>query len=396
LTNSAKRLIAPTAISGSSRRSAVLAPPCRRFSRLTRVERCFPLPHPYPVSLRPADPGCILPLMRTKILLVGCLTGFALFAQSSGGSIAGTVVDAVGVGIDKEVVQAKNSETGSIRKATTLKTGKYSLTDLPPGTYDISVNIPGFAPFEKKGIRVEAAKTAAVDIHLPDTTQLSTLGEDRLSIEGDAKLHTPLSGPTPRTADGKPDLTGVWWRPATVDPGKPEWLPFAQKIARERTENNRKDAPKGKCMPSPLLFLGPLYEFVQTKSILVEISDDDNPGFHQIYLDGRSHPKEPDPLWYGDSIGHWEGDTLVVDRVNFIDEVWLDGGNHPHTDKLHIIERYRRPDLGHLETEITVEDPGILAKPWTMKQVSDLAPKETVREFICEEGNKDIPHLVGK
>jgi len=334
--------------------------------------------------------------MIIKILLVCCLTDLALFGQSNGGSMAGTVLDAVGMGIDKEVVQAKNSETGSIHKTTTLKTGKYSFSDLPPGTYDVSVNVPGFAPYQRKGIRVEAAKTTTVDVHLLDTTQLSTLGEDRLSIETDTKMHVSLSGPTPRTADGKPDLTGVWWRPAVVEPGKPEWLPFAQKIAGERTENNRKDAPKGKCLPSPLLFLGPLYEFVQTKSILVEISDDDNPGFHQIYLDGRSHPKEPDPLWYGDSIGHWEGDTLVVDRVNFIDDVWLDAGNHPHTDKLHIVERYRRPDLGHLETEITVEDPGVLAKPWTLKQISELAPKETVREFICEEGNKDIPHMVGR
>ncbi len=89
------------------------------------------------------------------------------------------------------------------------------------------------------------------------------------------------------------------------------------------------------------------------------ISDDDSPGFHQIYLDGRPHPKDADPLWYGHSIGHWEGDTLVVDRVNFEDQVWLDQAAHPHSDKLHVIERYSRVDLGHLETEVTVEDPRV-------------------------------------
>lgn len=330
-------------------------------------------------------------------MLLGCgLIAFALFGQSDQGSIVGTVFDPLGKPAPRAMVQAKNAETGSVQKATSLPTGKYSLAGLPAGTYDLTVNVPGIAPYEKKGIRVEAAKAATLDVHLNETTQLSTLGEDRTSIEADAKRHMHLTGPTPRTADGKPDLTGVWWRPMVVDPGKPEWLPYAQKVAKERIENNRKDAPKGKCLPSPLLFLGPLYELVQTKSILVEISDDDNPGFHQIYLDGRQHPREPDPLWYGDSLGHWEGDTLVVDRVNFVDDVWLDQGNHPHTDKLHIIERYRRPDEGHLETEITVEDSGVLAKPWTLKQVSDLAPKETVREFICEEGNTDIPHMVGK
>jgi len=283
-----------------------------------------------------------------------------------------------------------------MHKTSSSASGKYSLGDLPAGTYDVSVTVPGIAAHEEKAVRVEAGKIASLDVRLQEGTQLSTLGEDRSSIEADAKLHVPPSGPTPRMADGNPDLSGVWWRPVVVDPGKPEWLPNAQKIARERAENNRKDAPKGMCLPSPLLFLGPLYQFAQTKSVLIEISDDDNPGFHQIYLDGREHPKEPDPLWYGDSIGHWEGDTLVVDRVNFVEDVWLDNGNHPHTDKLHITERYRRPDLGHLETEITVEDPGVLAKPWTLKQVSDFAPQQSVREFICEEGNKDTPHMVGK
>jgi hypothetical protein len=85
---------------------------------------------------------------------------------------------------------------------------------------------------------------------------------------------------------------------------------------------------------------GPLIELVQSPATLIEISDDDNPGSHQIYLDGRAHPKEPDPLWYGDSIGHWEGDTLIVDRVNFTDEVWLDQQAHPHTDKRHVDRNY--------------------------------------------------------
>jgi hypothetical protein len=182
----------------------------------------------------------------------------------------------------------------------------------------------------------------------------------------------------------------------TVVPGKPEWLPVAQETANQRQANNRIDSPQLRCLPSGVLRRGPLIEFVQSTAFLIEISDDDSPGFHQIYLDGRGHPKEPDPLWYGDSIGRWEGDTLVVDRVNFTDEVWLDQQAHPHTDKLHVIERYRRPDLGHLEAEITVEDPGVLARPWTFKRVSDLAPKELLREFICDENNSDLSHLVRK
>ena len=95
-------------------------------------------------------------------------------------------------------------------------------------------------------------------------------------------------------------------------------------------------------------------------------------------------------------MGRWDGDTLVVDRVNFVDEVWLDQEAHPHSEKLHVIERYRRPDLGHLEAQITVEDPGVLAKPWTFTRVAELAPTEEVREFICPENNSDLGHIFGK
>jgi hypothetical protein len=147
--------------------------------------------------------------------------------------------------------------------------------------------------------------------------------------------------------------------------------------------------------PAAILRRGPLYEFVQTKDIIVEISDDDSPGYYQIYLE-HSHPKEPDPQWYGDSVARWEGDTPVVDRVNFDERAWLDQQSHPHSAKLRIVERIRRPDLGHLEMEITVEDPEALATPWTFKSNSDLAAGHTVREFICAENNRDPEHMVGK
>ena len=318
------------------------------------------------------------------------------FGQTGGGTISGVVSDPLGAPLARATVQAKNAGTGSVQKVTSSADGKYKLADLPAGEYDVSAAVPGLAGFLTKGVRVQAAQTATLDIRLREGTQLSTLGEDTAAITADQKMHAPPSGPTPRTIDGKPDLSGVWWTPVTVDPGKPEWLPYALKIAKERADNNRKDSPQARCLPSPVLRLGPIWEIVQSKSILVVISDDDSPGFHQIYLDRRAHPKEPDPLWYGDSIGHWDGDTLVVDRVNFEEGVWLDLEAHPHTDKLHVIERYRRPDAGHLETEITVEDPGVLARPYTLKRVSDLAVNQEVREFMCTENNRDVEHLVGK
>lgn len=320
----------------------------------------------------------------------------ASVAQNDGGAIAGTVFDPFGRALPNAPIQARNSASGAVFKAMSSASGAYNVRDLPAGSYDLAISIPGLKPYDRKSVSVAAANTVPLDIHIEETSQLSTLGEDTLAIAADARKHAPPAGPAPRMANGKPDLSGVWWQPRTVDPGKPEFLPAAQTVARERGENNRKDSPQARCLPPPVLRLGPVYEMVQSPAILVEISDDDSPGFHQIYLDGRPHPKDPNPAWYGDNIGRWEGDTLVVDRIGFDERVWLDQEAHPHSDKLHVVERYRRPDLGHLETEITVEDPGVLARPFTMKRVADLAPTERIYEFICAENNKDVSHLVGK
>jgi hypothetical protein len=214
-------------------------------------------------------------------------------------------------------------------------------------------------------------------------------------VGSDLRKHDPPVGPPPRL-EGKVDFSGVWWRPVIVDPGKPQFQPWAETVAKERSETLRKDSPQARCLPAAVLRLGPIWEFVQGKQMIVQISDDDSPGFHQIYTDGRPHPQDPNPAWYGHNTARWEGDTLVIDRVGFDDRVYLDEDLHPHSDKLHVIERYRRPDMGHLETEITVEDPGALQKPYTLKRVSELAPTEEIYEFICPENNKDVPHLVGK
>jgi hypothetical protein len=319
------------------------------------------------------------------------------YGQTGAGSITGMVMDPFNHPFAGATVQAKNTQTAATAKGVSAADGKYMIANLPTGTYDVSVNVAGVRPFMHKGVAVDAPKNVEVAIKLQEGTQLSTLGEDPLAIVEDLSRHHPPAGPTPRTSDGKPDLSGVWWRPEITVPGKPEWLPAAEATAKQRLANNSVDSPQAHCLPSPVTRLGPLFELAQTKNFVVIISDDESPGFHQIHLDRAAHPKEPDTdLWYGDSIGHWDGDTLVVDRVSFNPGEWIDQGAHPHSDQLHVIERYRRPDLGHLEKEITVEDPGVLAKPWVSKQVADLAAGEEIREFICAENNRDVPHLVGK
>jgi hypothetical protein len=335
--------------------------------------------------------------MRTYVvLLFPALFAAAALADGARGTLAGTVVDPEGKAVADAPVQAKNAETGQIYKTNRTPGGKFVLEDLPPGTYDVSVAIPGLSAYQRKGVSVMSLKTAQLDIRLQYSSQLSTLGEDPKSIAADIRKHAPPNGPAPRTVDGKPDLSGIWWSPTDVDPGKPEFLPKAIATAKQRMDNDRKDSPQSQCLPAAALRLGPVYETVQSRDLLVIISDDDYPGFHQIYLDGRGHPRDLNPAWYGHNIGHWEGDTLVVDRAGFDDRVWLDQGGHPHSGELHIIERYRRPDYGHLETVITVEDPAILAKPFTMVRMSDLAPTEEIHEFICNENERDVRHFAGK
>ncbi|HXP85855.1 MAG TPA: carboxypeptidase-like regulatory domain-containing protein [Bryobacteraceae bacterium] len=334
--------------------------------------------------------------MRSSAVMVCVsLLSAGAFAQSGKGTLAGKVLDPFGYPATLASVQVKDAQSGATFKGAIGKDGGYSIPDLPAGSYDVTVNMPAVQGFSQKGVAVAAAKTTTLDVRLKEGTQLSTLGEDALHSIEDEKRHAAPSGLTPRTVDGKPDFSGVWWRPATVDPGKPEWTAWAQQVARERTENNRLESPKARCLPSNIMFTGAVWQFVQSKDTLVWISDDDFPGFHQIYI-GRKHPQDPNPGWYGHSVAKWDGDTLVVDRIAFDERMWLDQASHPHSEQLHMIEKYRRPDLGHLEMEVTTEDPKALAKPFTQKLVSELAANEEIFEFICTENNRDVQHLVGK
>jgi hypothetical protein len=333
--------------------------------------------------------------MHMNKLVLFVIVPLAAFAASDKGEISGTVFDPLGAPRPGSPVQAKNVQSGEVFRATSGAKGEYTFQGLAPGAYDVSSNVGGLAAVQIKGVKVEAARMARLDVKFTEGSQLSTLGADPITVAADQRRHAPPSGPTPRTADGKPDLTGVWWRPVVTDPGTPEWLPAADKIAKVRNDSNMKESPQANCLPSATVRLGPLWEIVQSKNFMVIISDDDYPGFHQVYLDGRPHPKDPNPAWYGHNIAKWDGDTLVIDRVGFDERVYTDEGGHPHSDKLHVVERYRRPDMGHIEAEVTVEDPGVLKRPYTLKRTSDLAQEE-ISEFICNENNRDTPHMVGK
>jgi hypothetical protein len=204
-----------------------------------------------------------------------------------------------------------------------------------------------------------------------------------------------LSAPTPKTADGKPDLSGIWTRAATaggITQLKPsEIKPWALKVSKEREETLGRDNPEVHCLPTaPRLPVGPA-KIVQTPALIVILYEDLT--YRQIFLDGRELPKDPNPAWMGYSVGHWEGDTLVVEGTGYNDRTWLELG-YPHTEGLRITERFHRGDFGHLTVDSAYSDPAAYEKPWTAR--TDWRYADTsLLEYVCAENEKDSVHLVG-
>jgi len=323
------------------------------------------------------------------------LTAVTVFGQSSGATITGTVSDPDGHAVPTAVVQARNTATGAVFQAVSAADGRYSLASLPPATYDIAVPAIGYAMarFERRGVVVGASQTLRIDVRLWWGPGLGTPGDD-VTILVRSRSPAP-SGPAPRTPDGKPDLSGVWLGDIPQGLERPTGLPWAETLVRERVANGGKDHPSNFCLPADVLLAGPgLFRIVQTPSMAVVLIENSQPAAVQIFLDGRDHPTNWNPSWMGHSVGRWDGDTLVVDAVGFNDRSWV-AGVFPHTEMLHAVSRYRRTDLGHLEKEVTVDDPGTFTKPWKARVTWDLAPGEEVQENVCEN-NRDAAHFGGK
>ncbi len=152
------------------------------------------------------------------------------------------------------------------------------------------------------------------------------------------------------------------------------------------------------CLPAgPRIILsggnGPA-RILQTPTEVVILYEDLS--YRQIFMDGRELPKDPNPSWMGYSIGHWDGETLVVESTGFNDRSWLDMGGHPHTEALHTTERFRRTAFGHLDLKVTFEDPKAYTKPWTISYGVNYAPDTSMLEYVCAENEKDRGHLVGR
>jgi hypothetical protein len=258
------------------------------------------------------------------------------------------------------------------------------------------------------------------------------------TVPRDADGNVLMDAPPPRTADGTPDLSGLWMRtqsrprdeeqtsqdggapidvvtaPVPFDPEGPPiaaffeagenmegglpYTPWARQVRDERFELNARDNPDANCMPMGFL---QFHQQPQPRSIiqtdkLILIEYEANYGLRHIYIDGRELPPqgEPQPWWYGYSVGHWEGDDLVVETNNLRGaedgpyDGWLDVNGSPYSREAKITERFRRPTFGHLQIDFTIDDPKSYTKPWTVRIDQRLLPDQELIEFICNENQQ--------
>ncbi len=225
--------------------------------------------------------------------------------------------------------------------------------------------------------------------------------------------------PAPRLPDGKPDLgNGLGaWNPRTVanlagtgrqGPGRspvanrlPEvpFLPEAKAAFEQAQENLGREDPEARCLPPgiPRMYITPFpFQIYQLPDRVLFIFEGAAHVWRIVYMDGRPHTEDPNPTYLGESIGHWDGDTLVVDTIGFNTNTWLDQDGHPHTEQLHTIERFTRTNEMTLHYEFTIDDPGAYSEAWGNSVEIPWAPGGELLEYICQENNADVQHLVGK
>jgi hypothetical protein len=216
-----------------------------------------------------------------------------------------------------------------------------------------------------------------------------------------------LTAPAPRASDEKPDLSGLWrpeFNPYNLDViqnVKDEGIfrPEAEDVFKHHLAEFHESDPVTHCLPSgPLEILAAggiaLYRIIQLPSMVVLLYERGTI-YRQIFMDGRALPKDPNPTWLGYSVGHWEGDSLVVESAGFNDRSWLDRLGHPHSEDLRVTEKFRRVDFGHMRLQITYDDPKTLTRPLSISVALNYAPDTEMLESICEN-ERDAAHLVGK
>lgn len=230
---------------------------------------------------------------------------------------------------------------------------------------------------------------------------------------------TNLNAPAPKTPDGKPDFSGLWEpkRPRIVEttesvqtrrsqfwdiwagiPGGLPYQPWAKQLRDRRESENSRDNPDVLCLPIGILQMHthPFPRRIVQVPGLIAILHERNSEYRQIFTDARPLPVDPNPSWNGYSSAKWEGDTLVVESNGFRDDLWADYNGSPLTAESKLTERIRRPNFGTIEIEATVNDPKAYTRPWTVNLALSLILDTEMIEYVCQENEKDAPHMVGK
>ena len=208
-------------------------------------------------------------------------------------------------------------------------------------------------------------------------------------------------GPAPKLANGLPDFSGVWQGGGPVGDlaqGMPKGveIPLNADGRKLMASRESKDDPEANCLPTGVPRQAPYpWRMLQTPTHVFILFEGNIHSYRQIFIDGRKHPADPDPTWYGNSIGHYEGQTLVVDSIGFNDKFWFDFRGHPHSEKLHTVELYTRTNMGTLVVETTIDDPTYYSKPFTTTFSARLRPGEELMEYICQENEQDSKHIKG-
>jgi hypothetical protein len=257
----------------------------------------------------------------------------------------------------------------------------------------------------RRSLQASAVLVVALGSPAPATAQWTAIPQGNLPRTAEGR--PDLSAPAPRASDGMPDLSGIWEQDANkyvrdlaadLKADDVPFQPWAKALFDSRADGSHsREDPDANCLPQgvPKISAAPApWKIVQGRDAVVIIYEAFNL-WRQVFLDGRQLVADPNPTWMGYSVGKWDGDTLVVDTRGFNGKAWLDQLGRPSTDALHVVERFRRLDVGHVEIQITIDDPKAYTRPWNVTERFHLLPDTELLEFICNENNRDLDHLPG-
>ncbi len=264
--------------------------------------------------------------------------------------------------------------------------------------------------------RIIFSATLLLSLAITPALRAQWLGYATKDVPKKADGSPDLSAPAPRTADGKPDFSGMWgWinigppcgaqcgdtqisrefiNIASTLKGPLPYQPWAAALVKKRSIEQGSD-PNVHCMPrdAPRIWTDDYYKRIFMVPGRILILTERNMQYRQIFTDGRKLPADPNPTWNGYSVGHWEGDTMVIETMGFRDDLWLDAAGNPLTEQGKVTEKIRRPNYGTLEVEITINDPKAYTAPWTVKINQPLIVDSELIDYYCLENERDSTHM---